>query len=166
VHSLQEHYKAVRARMGMGRRPGVVAIRLPAVHPADGPVELVCHPKTDTGIAADRDELQRLIDLRAGRHPAPPLSMKAIYLATAQHFEITFEEILGASRAKRCTAPRHIAFYLARELTGNPWGMVGQYARRDHSSIIQGWRKIDRLLRVGSKDVCLAVEAIKARLEP
>lgn len=170
MNNLQAHYKAVRARMGMVPKPNLVAISRPGLQkPEDTEGEHAVEVELADGegiLSAERDELQALIHMRLTRFPTPPLSMKACYLATAQHFGVTTAEMLGPSRAMRFTVPRQIGFYLARELTGNSWGMVGQYAGRDHTSIMHGWQKIDRLLRVGSKDICLAVAAIKERLEP
>ena len=166
MNNLAEHYKAVRARLGMAPKPVFVTIPTPAPKTPrqEIPPEFELPEIEEEGFLADKKDLEAILHIRAIRHPTPPLSMKACFLATGQHFGVTLAELLGHSRRRRIAVPRLISFYLARELTKNSLPQIGSYARRDHTTIMHAHQKVTSLLLAGTPHVCIAVSAIKERL--
>lgn len=82
--------------------------------------------------------------------PDPPrrIFISAIRDATLAYFGITYNEFISESRRSVLVRPRHIAFYLAKELTPRSMPDIGRRLGGgwDHSTILNGIRRIkDRL---------------------
>jgi len=81
------------------------------------------------------------------------ITVKLIQEAVAEHFRITPEELIGKSRVKRLTYPRHIAMYLCRNMLPNETTVkIGELFGRDHSTVINGY---DNILAELDKDPLL-----------
>jgi len=87
-----------------------------------------------------------------------------IQLAACEHFGVTLDELLSPARSPRLTLPRHVAMYLARELTGESLPAIGrQFGGRDHTTVLHAWRRISS--RVGTdRETRRAVDKLFARL--
>lgn len=67
--------------------------------------------------------------------------------AVAEYYGVQKEEFLSKKRTKSIAFPRHIAMYLARELTDNSLPKIGEvFGGRDHTTVIHAHEKISRLL--------------------
>jgi chromosomal replication initiator protein len=94
------------------------------------------------------------------KHCTPEMIISTV----AEYFGLTAEDILGPRRDKPIVHPRHIAYYLCRELTSLSNKRIGdEFNGRDHATIINGIGKIRTQLKT---DVELknAVEDITMRL--
>ena len=61
-------------------------------------------------------------------------------------YDISHEDLVGAKRNKEIMEPRHIAIYLARELTETSLEGIGeQFGGRSHATIIASLRKVDKV---------------------
>jgi chromosomal replication initiator protein len=76
-----------------------------------------------------------------GRRAANP-TIETIQDAICAYFSITREELLSRSRAQRLAWPRHVAIYLARELTDHSLPVIGrEFGGRDHSTVLNACKR-------------------------
>jgi chromosomal replication initiator protein len=63
--------------------------------------------------------------------------------ATARHYSISFDELVGDRRTKRVVVPRQVAMYLCRELTDASLPAIGRaFGGRDHTTVIYAVQKV------------------------
>lgn len=74
-------------------------------------------------------------------------STKEIMEAVCKHFDVPMKELLSAGRNKYVSRVRHIAVYLAAQLTGKSTTELGADFKRDHATIIYAKRKIANELK-------------------
>jgi hypothetical protein len=75
-------------------------------------------------------------------------SVAAIQVAVASFFGVTRNDILSARREANIVLPRHIAVYLAKELTPFTYPALGRFfGGRDHTSALHAVRRIQKLVR-------------------
>ncbi|MBR2860738.1 MAG: chromosomal replication initiator protein DnaA [Clostridia bacterium] len=94
------------------------------------------------------------------RHCTPEMIINTV----AEYFNLLPEDIIGVRRDKIYVQPRHIAYYLCRELTDLSNKRIGdEFNGRDHATIINGIGKVRNAIKT---DVTLRnyVEDITMRL--
>ena len=65
----------------------------------------------------------------------------------ASLYHLKHHDLEGSSRKKEITQPRHIAIYLAREMTNQSFPAIGkQFGNRDHTTIMHSYMKIKTLI--------------------
>ncbi len=64
--------------------------------------------------------------------------------ATARHFGLKPEDLLGKSQTRECTYPRQIAMYLLRTQLSLPLQAIGRLFSRDHSTVLTSVRAIEK----------------------
>ena len=70
-----------------------------------------------------------------------------IMAQTASYFDISIEDLCGASRTQQLANSRQIAMYLCRELTDLSLPKIGQqFGGRDHTTVMHADRKIRTLM--------------------
>ncbi len=75
------------------------------------------------------------------------LTIEHIKDEVASRYRVKRSEIEGASRKKEITQARHIAIYLAREMTDHSFPAIGRaFGDRDHSTIMHSYVKVKSLL--------------------
>jgi hypothetical protein len=72
--------------------------------------------------------------------------IETVQRATAAHYNVSRREMLTARRARDVMHPRQAAYYLAKKLTKATLPEIGRAFNRDHSSVLHGVRKIERLM--------------------
>lgn len=73
-------------------------------------------------------------------------SVAAIIDYVAEFYGVPRPEMTGYRRLRPIVRPRHIAMWLARNLTPLSLPQIGRaFAGRDHTSVLHGVRSIDRL---------------------
>ncbi|HSJ18304.1 MAG TPA: chromosomal replication initiator protein DnaA [Solirubrobacterales bacterium] len=98
--------------------------------------------------------------LRDSRHAAPERSsssrdpdrpsVTAIQDAVCAVLELSREELMSSSRTTAVTRGRHVAMYLARELTALSLADIARSFDRDHSTVLHAVRRIESELRPDS----------------
>jgi chromosomal replication initiator protein len=84
----------------------------------------------------------------AGYGRGEPLTMRDIANATAKYFRIKVADLKSASRRQSLVSARGVAILLARQLTDLSLEQIGQYlGGRDHTTILNGLRRTERLIR-------------------
>ena len=74
------------------------------------------------------------------------VSISKIQRQVADYFNLDPGTLLSKSRKKFYTLPRHIAMYLTRELTSMSLPEIGNFYKRDHTSVIHACDKIKNLI--------------------
>ncbi|MBI1729763.1 chromosomal replication initiator protein DnaA [Candidatus Acetothermia bacterium] len=106
-------------------------------------------------VLAYADLQDRALDesLVEGVIPAELLAEDAITISmiktkVADRYGVTVAEIDSESREKRIAEPRHIAVYLARELTHSSFPtLAASFGGRDHSTMMYAYRKVCEMQR-------------------
>ncbi|WP_408609286.1 chromosomal replication initiator protein DnaA [Auraticoccus cholistanensis] len=70
------------------------------------------------------------------------ISLQTIIATTAAYFDLTVDDVCGASRTQQLVQARQIAMYLCRELTDMSLPKIGQAFGRDHTTVMHAERKI------------------------
>ncbi len=71
-------------------------------------------------------------------------SVRQCIVATAQHFGVGVHDILGHSHKAFYSHIRHVAMYVAKQLTLATYPMLGRtFDGRDHTTVMHGVRKIE-----------------------
>lgn len=79
------------------------------------------------------------------KHCTPDMIIEAV----SKYFSLEPEDIIGPRRDRQIVQPRHIAFYLCRELTDLSTSRIGdEFGGRDHATIINGIGKIRAAVKV------------------
>jgi len=75
------------------------------------------------------------------------VSVEDIIHTVAKYFDVRPQDIVGTRRQQKIAIPRHIAQYLARELTPLSLPRIGKlFGGKDHTSVLHACRKIESLL--------------------
>lgn len=73
-----------------------------------------------------------------------PTDIEDIIEVVCSYFEIKRSDLLGSSRLKKFSTPRHVAQFLSRKLTTLSYPEIAlKFGGRDHTSILHAVRKID-----------------------
>jgi len=117
------------------------------------------------GLPMDLELAQRVAaDFRAGAVAKP--SFDQIVQAVAERFQVPKEEILGPSRRAPIVHARHVAIYVAREITNASWKHLGTlFGNRDHTSMIHGCTKIGEMM-VRDSELDATVRSLIRNLYP
>ncbi len=92
----------------------------------------------------------------------PPI--KEIIRVVAEYYGVPEMCMISNRRTVTVVHPRHVAIYLARELTPHSFPMIGRaFSGRDHTTCLHACRKIEKLIQCDEK-TRLEVESIKQRL--
>ena len=93
-------------------------------------------------------ELARHVLRRLGTDESPDVrSVNEILEATAQEFGLRPEDLRGKSRQQPVSAARHVAMYLANELTEHSPGEIGEaMGGRDRKTVTHGITRATRVL--------------------
>lgn len=87
-----------------------------------------------------KDVLGHLLDGDANR----PTDIEDIIEVVCSYFEIKRTDLLGSSRLKKFSTPRHIAQFMSRKQTTLSYPEIAlKFGGRDHTSILHAVRKID-----------------------
>lgn len=94
--------------------------------------------------------------------PRIPL-VRDIQRAVAAHYGQSIGEMLSQRHTPRLARPRHIAMYLARELTPRSYPEIGRMFRRDHTTVMSGVSRISSS-RAADQGLDADIRAISASL--
>lgn len=80
------------------------------------------------------------------------ISIDNIQRVVAEFYSIGFGDLVSKRRTRNLVLPRHLAMYLAKELTNHSLPEIGRaFGGRDHSTVLHANRKIDSLLQESSE---------------
>ena len=89
-----------------------------------------------------------------------------IQTVVCDYFKITLEDIKGKKRSQNINYPRQVAIYLCRTLANESFPKIGTYfGRRDHSTIMSSYQKIQKELLV-NEQLKIVIKELKQQLSP
>lgn len=72
------------------------------------------------------------------------ISDEQILKSVANFFNISVEDLIHKKRSKEVVEPRQIAIYLLREILGLSYPYIGEKLKRDHTTAIHAYEKINQ----------------------
>ncbi len=97
--------------------------------------------------------------------PAPRVDASDVIAAVARVHNLRTVDIIGKSRTRQLTEPRHIAMFLARKHTTLSFPQLGEeFGGRDHSTIQHGVRKIQERIDGGDPELAYQMQIIERQL--
>jgi hypothetical protein len=142
-------WRAARARMKaaeVSQRPEPVklvpVIRIKITEAAPEPTEVDVRNAVSMPVPVAID---RLAALQLAHTNRGPLTIEDIILLLAAVYKVDVIDILSCRRDSKCMLPRQMGYYLARKLTLHALPAIGRSFNRDHTSVLSGIRKIERL---------------------
>jgi len=130
MNDLQQHYKAVRARLWAGAPPPPPVVVRPAPPPPPPPP---ASPTSDQ--FREAHEMLKL----AGIQGIP--KWKLISREVCEKHKVSLDELKGQRRTPRYIPVRYELYYRLRTELQMSWGQIGQLMNRDHSTILYGVKK-------------------------
>ena len=74
------------------------------------------------------------------------ITIEEIQRRVAQHYNIKATELSSSRRAQAVVRPRHVAMYLAKQLTSRSLPEIGRkFGKRDHTTVMYAIRRIEEL---------------------
>ncbi len=73
--------------------------------------------------------------------------MLFILHCVAAWYDVSVDDIVSPRRDAWIMRPRHVAMWLVKTLASKRYPAIGGVFHRDHTSILNGVRKIERLLK-------------------
>ncbi|MFT4048503.1 MAG: chromosomal replication initiator protein DnaA [Solirubrobacterales bacterium] len=100
---------------------------------------------------------------QATEHSRPTVPIEKIQQTVADHFDLSVDDLLSASRARNIAGPRQIAMFLACEYSGQTLPMIARAFGRDHSTVVHAR---DKLRAANREDpaAAAAVDSLKTVL--
>jgi chromosomal replication initiator protein len=93
-------------------------------------------------------------------------SFNQILDAVGRHYKVSSEEIRGLSRKAPIVHARHVAVFVAREITKDSWKHIGTLlGDRDHTSMMHGYQKISEMMH-HDRDLAATVKTLMQNLYP
>lgn len=74
-----------------------------------------------------------------------PVTMARIAQVVCQEFGVTMSELRSTRRQRKYARPRQVAYWLADYFTSHSLMTIGDYMRRDHTTVMYGIRKVAQL---------------------
>ena len=93
------------------------------------------------------------------------VTIDEIMRKTCEHYNIRQSDMVGPSRARNIARPRQMAMYLCKKLTQRSLPEIGRkFAKRDHTTILHGVRRIEELMAIDSQ-IAEDAERLRRMLE-
>jgi hypothetical protein len=89
------------------------------------------------------------------------IALGIILDVVAREFDLEPSFVLGKRRDEKFVIPRHIIFWMMRELTEVPSTEIGEMVGRDHGTVLHGKRNVDERMSIDQKYKA-RVERLKA----
>ena len=83
---------------------------------------------------------------------------------TAEYFNVTLADFKSTSRNQKVSSSRHVAVYLAREITGKSFESIAEYFNKKHTTMLYSYEKIRDELKI-NKELDRAISDIKNKLK-
>ena len=87
------------------------------------------------------------------------LTIEMVANAVSEYYGVTVSDFLSSSRNQKVSGARHIAVYLARELTGKSFENIAEFFKKKHPTMLYSYEKIKDDIKV-NKDIERAVNDI------
>ena len=93
------------------------------------------------------------------------ISIQTIQRQTAEFFNIKLSILLSSKRTTNIVEARHIAMYLARELTDYSFPVIGEeFGGKDHTTVLHSYNKIKKQLKT-DENLKLNIDRLISRIK-
>ena len=92
------------------------------------------------------------------------IKIEEIVKITAQYYGVEENEIKGTGRGQKITNARHMAVYLARELTEKSFVSIAEFFNKKHTTIMFAYEKIKKEI-ISNNELIIASREIKQALK-
>jgi chromosomal replication initiator protein len=93
------------------------------------------------------------------------LNPQKIVQIIAECYGIKSEDVLGKSQSHECTLPRQIAMFMCRNKMKMPFTHIGQFFRRDHSTVISSVNLIKEKEESSDQELLTTLRQISKKIE-
>jgi len=101
----------------------------------------------DPNVDLVRNIIKRLFPSKLKQRKYNVLDHESIISVVSEHFQITPSEIIGNSRKKHITTPRHISMYLIRESLGESLESIGEmFGGKNHTTVMHSINKAKSII--------------------
>ena len=120
-------------------------------------------------VCAYAEVTEQALDLRLAKEvlkcddSANEISIDTIAKITAQFYDVDLKDIKGTARGQKISSARHMAIYLAREITEKSFVSIAEYYNKKHTTIMFAYEKIKKEI-VANNDLSNASREIKQAL--
>lgn len=90
------------------------------------------------------------------------ISIGDIAKVTAQYYDVDVEDIKGTARGQKISTARHMAVYLAREITEKSFVSIAEFYNKKHTTIMFAHEKIKKEIVANNELACAAREIKQA----
>ena len=119
--------------------------------------------KKEINVSLAEEVLRDILLPNEKREVTPELIIQTV----AEHFNITMSDIAGTKRNSEIVVPRQIAMYLCRKMTDASLKNIGNLlGKRDHTTIINGEKKIEAELKINNSSVKNNIDIIMKKINP
>ncbi len=91
------------------------------------------------------------------------LTIEKVIKAVSDYYGVSIKDFKSTSRNQRVSSARHVAVYLARELTQKSFESIAEYLNKKHTTMLYSYEKIREDLRL-NRDLEHAIAEIKESL--
>lgn len=113
------------------------------------------------GIPLTLEFVKKVLNCEASRKE---LSFEIVAKTVAEYYGVTLDDFKSTSRNQKVSGSRHIAVYLARELTQKSFESIADYFNKKHTTMLYSYDKIKDELKV-NKELDRTVSEIKTKLK-
>ena len=148
----QQHRAHIERQRRLGKiapvpvRPTIVLA--PSLVPQPEPLGSAAQARTIEALQQEVAQLSAQLKALMREDETPlvvPSRIKPVIRAVAKYYGVALVDLLSCRRSRSVARPRHVAMYLAKELTRHSLPAIGRMLDRDHSTIQHGCRKIATL---------------------
>lgn len=119
--------------------------------------------KKEINVSLAEEVLRDILLPDEKREVTPELIIQTV----AEHYGISMTDIAGNKRNSEIVIPRQIAMYLCRKMTDVSLKSIGNLlGKRDHTTIINGEKKIEAELRANNTSIKNNIDIIMKKINP
>ncbi len=91
------------------------------------------------------------------------ITIDKVAKAVAEYYNVTLQDFKSTSRNQKVSGSRHVAVYLAREITGKSFESIAEYFNKKHTTMLYSYEKIKEDIK-HDKELDRAVSEIKNKI--
>ena len=91
------------------------------------------------------------------------ITIDKVAKTVADYYNVTLQDFKSTSRNQKVSSARHVAVYLAREITGKSFESIAEYFNKIHSTMLYSYEKIKEEIK-HNKELDRAVFEIKNKI--
>lgn len=82
----------------------------------------------------------------------------------ASYYKLQYEDMFSPARDAFVSQPRQVAMFLVREFTNQPLTEIGRRFRKDHTTVINGLKRVEQRLQTQSW-LAGEIDTLRRRIE-